>query len=255
MNIQKYLDRIKYNSEVKISKEVLFGLQRNHILNIPFENLDIHYGIKIELDIDKIFHKIIFKKRGGFCYELNSIFHELLKAIGFNANLISGRVIKENNDYGQDFDHMAIIVELESKVFLVDVGFGKFFQEPIEIVLERIQQDAYGAFIIDRFDDSYFRVSKLENCEKIPEYIFNLNKRKLSEFEKMCNFHQTNSESHFTKSKVISIAKINGRITLTNNNLKITENDEIIIIVFDEPKFDYYLNKYFDVQIEKTTNS
>mgnify|MGYP003396642754 FL=1 len=65
----------------------------------------------------------------------------------------------------------------------------------------------------------------------------------------MCNFHQTSIESHFTKSKVISIAKINGRITLTNNNLKITENDEIKVIDFDEPKFDHYLNKYFDIQI------
>jgi N-hydroxyarylamine O-acetyltransferase len=108
----------------------------------------------------------------------------------FNASLISGRLYKENNDYGQDFDHMAIIVELESKVFLVDVGFGRFIKEPIEIVLETIQLDAYGAFIINRFDDSYFRVSKLENFEKIPEYIFNLYKRKLPEFEKMYNFHK-----------------------------------------------------------------
>ena len=132
MNIQKYLNRIKYYSEVKTSKEVMFGLQKQHLLNIPFENLDIHYGTRIELDLKKIFQKIIIEKRGGFCYELNSLFNELLKEIGFNTFLISGRVNNENGTYGQEFDHMAIIVILENKSYLVDVGFGRFILEPLE---------------------------------------------------------------------------------------------------------------------------
>lgn len=254
MNIQKYLDRIKYYSEVELSKEVIFRLQKQHLLNIPFENLDIHFGTKIKLDLDKIFQKIIIEKRGGFCYELNSLFNELLKEIGFNTFLISGRVYNENGTYGQEFDHMAIIAMLESKIYLVDVGFGKFTLEPLEIVTDIAQIDNYGTFIIDRFDDNNYRVNKLKGELRKPEYIFNLNRRQLTEFEEMCDFHQSSQNSHFTKNKVISLADINGRITLTDNIFKITKEDKTDTIKFEKSEFENYLTKYFSVQIEKTTN-
>lgn len=254
MNIQKYLNRIKYYSEVETSKEVMFGLQKQHLLNIPFENLDIHYGTKIELDLKKIFQKIIIEKRGGFCYELNSLFNELLKEIGFNTFLISGRVYNENGTYGQEFDHMAIIVMLENKSYLVDVGFGRFILEPLEIVMDKPQIDNCGTFIIDKIVDDNYRVNKLEIEKRIPEYIFNLNKRQLTEFKEMCDFHQSSQESHFTKNKVISIAETNGRISLTNKTLKITKGDKTKTIEFEKSEFENYLNKYFNIQIEKTTN-
>lgn len=57
MDIQVYLDRIKYYSEVKVFKKVLFNLQKRHLLNIPFENLDIHYGIEIKLEIKDVLRK------------------------------------------------------------------------------------------------------------------------------------------------------------------------------------------------------
>ena len=249
MNIQKYLDRIKYFSEVETSKEVMFGLHKQHLLNIPFENLDIHYGIKIELDLEKLYQKIIIEKRGGFCYELNSLFNELLKAIGFDTFLISGSVHKKNDTYGQEFDHMAIIVMLECKLYLVDVGFGKFILEPLEILIDIPQIDNYGTFIIDRFGDDNFRVNKLEEKIKIPEYIFNLNKRRLADFKEMCDFHQSSQYSHFTKNKVISMADTNGRVTLTNETLKITTDDITNTIEFEKSEFEYFLNKYFDIQI------
>ncbi|WP_310377983.1 arylamine N-acetyltransferase [Flavobacterium sp.] len=135
MNIQKYLNRIKYYSEVELTKEVMFSLQKQNLLNIPFENLDIPYGKKIKLDLDNIFQKIIINKRGGFCYKINLLFNELLKEIGFNTFLISGRVYNENGTYRQEFDHMAIIAIiaiLESKLYLVDVGFGELILDSID---------------------------------------------------------------------------------------------------------------------------
>lgn len=251
MNIQEYFKRINFTSKVSPTKEVLFELQSNHLENIPFENLDIHYGSKIELNLDKIFDKIVTRKRGGFCYELNSIFNELLIKIGFKTFLISARVYNKNGTYGQEFDHMAIIVEIDTKLFLVDVGFGKFTFEPLELIINQSQLDKYGNFMIDKWNNKYYRVNRLEHNEIIPEYIFEFNEKQLIEFEEMCKFHQSNHESHFTKNKVISISKPNGRITLTNTNLKITEGDETKIVNFNELEFDRYLYKYFNIRIEK----
>jgi len=68
-------------------------------LHIPFENLDIHYNKHIKLNIDSIYQKIIENKRGGFCYELNSLFYELLISLEFNAKMISARVFDTKNGY------------------------------------------------------------------------------------------------------------------------------------------------------------
>lgn len=69
MNIQAYLNRINFKGDLKPDLDFLKNLQINHLQNIPFENLDILYGILIELNLDKIFKKLIINKRGGFCYE------------------------------------------------------------------------------------------------------------------------------------------------------------------------------------------
>lgn len=251
MDTNKYLERIGYCSEIKATKEVLFLLQQKHLLSIPFENLDIHYGIKIDLKLQNIFEKVVVNKRGGFCYELNSLFNELLKAIGFITFLISGRVYVENDTYGQEFDHMAIIVRLENKSYLVDVGFGKFSFEPLEILIGFFQIDEYGTFVIDKHSEDYYRVNKIENSKKTPEYIFKLKERNVTEFIEMCNYHQSSQESHFTKNKVISLTKPNGRITLTNTTYKITEHDKTKTVKFEETEFENYLKKIFDIQFKK----
>lgn len=254
MEIPKYLERIKYDSDLKTTKENLFKLQRHHLLYVPFENLDIHYGRKISLNLLEFFEKIVIKNRGGFCYELNGLFNELLKTIGFNSQLISGRVYVESNVYGQEFDHMAIIVVIENKSYLVDVGFGKFVLEPLEFIIGVPQVDDCGTFIIDKFDKDYYVISAVENHKRTPEYIFKIKERQLNEFAAMCYFHQSSNDSHFTKKKVISLARPNGRITLNNKTFKITENSKTETFEFEETEFETYLEKYFGIKIEQTSN-
>ena len=115
--------------------------------------------------------------------------------------------------------------------------------------MDKPQIDNFGTFIIDKIGDDNYRVNKLEIEKRIPKYIFNLNKRQLTEFREMCDFHQSSQESHFTKNKVISIADTNGRVTLTNETLKITTDDIKNTIEFEKSDFEYFLNKYFDIQI------
>ncbi len=82
MEIEKYLERIGYKGNTEPALGLLKVLQKKHLLNIPFENLDIHYKIPIELNLANTFEKVVIKGRGGFCYELNGIFHELLIQLG-----------------------------------------------------------------------------------------------------------------------------------------------------------------------------
>jgi len=226
MNVQAYLDRIGLAAkELSADAKSLRRLQRSHLLTVPFENLDIHWKRRIVLDLDRFYEKIVEKRRGGFCYELNGLFNELLRELGFETRLISARVSK-GGSHGREYDHAAIIVTIGDEEYLADVGFGDFAAEPLTFVLEIEQADQTGTFIIRCFDDDYFEVAKRDGDVWKSEYIFKDIARDLSEFTEMCDFQQYSPESHFTKGKLCSIMTEDGRKTLTDSNLILTSGGD-----------------------------
>ncbi len=226
MDIKQYLERIKYVGPVDNTFEVLSNLQIMHLMNVPFENLDIHNNIKI--DLTNLFNKIVTRKRGGFCYELNGLFYVLLKELGFTVKMVSARVYDGKKDYSPEFDHMALIVKIKDDHFLADVGFGEFLFYPVKIELDKEAIDPAGIFRIETFDENY-KVIKKKNAGGlfIPQYIFSENERQLEEFYARCRYHQTSRESHFMKKRICSLPVKGGRITLTGDILKITENGKV----------------------------
>ena len=80
--------------EVNADLGTLSRLQHRHLMSIPFENLDIHWGQRIVLDTEAFYDKIVTGGRGGFCYELNGLFNELLQQIGFTTRLVSAQVFR-----------------------------------------------------------------------------------------------------------------------------------------------------------------
>ena len=245
---KQYLDRIGYKGVIDSSYKTLSHLQKAHLLNIPFENLDIHYNRPIELNIDKIYNKIINNKRGGFCYELNGLFYELLKSLGFNAKIISARVFDGKSNYGAEFDHLALIVTIGKIAYLVDVGFGEFTFAPLKIELDILQHDSRGDFVIHKFDEPYLQVNQIIDGQKQAVYIFQNQERRLTEFKAMCNYHQSSPKSHFTQKKLITRPTENGRITLTNKLLKIKENDKVEEkVIPNEDAFNSELMRWFSI--------
>jgi len=249
--IEKYLERIKYSGTAEPTTELLNTLQKLHLLNIPFENLDIHYKIPIKLNLANIFEKVINKRRGGFCYELNGLFYELLRSIGFHVKMVSARVFNnQQQTFSPEFDHLAIIAKINSTDYLVDVGFGEFAFRPLRIELNKTQEDERGNFSIEKYDDEYYNVNKLVDENWITEYMFSLRERDLSEFRDMCLYHQTSPQSHFTQNKLCSLATEKGRITVTADKIKIKEGDTITeLAVNSEQEFLSALEKYFNIRL------
>jgi len=226
MNKKSYLARIGIEeTDVAADLESLKLLQRQHLLTVPFENLDIHWRRPIILDDNCFYNKVVGEKRGGFCYELNGLFYELLKEIGFQNKIISARVSKGDGDFGAEYDHLAIITQIGSDEYLVDVGFGSFTAEPLKFAVDVEQQDDNGVFLIRKYDDSYFEVIKKTGDDAWQsEYIFTPLGRDLMKFSEMCQFHQTSPESHFTRGKVCSLMTRGGRKTLTDEKFIETVN-------------------------------
>ncbi|MCC6329537.1 MAG: arylamine N-acetyltransferase [Acidobacteria bacterium] len=245
MNVRAYLERLGLEPDhLEPNEEVLRLLQRKHLLTVPFENLDIHWKRPIILDTERFYEKIVINRRGGFCYELNGLFNELLKALGFQTRLISARVFK-GTEYGPEFDHAAIIVTIGDDEYLTDVGFGDFTTEPLRFSLGAEQQDTSGFFIIRRFDDEYFDVTKRDGDDWKSEYIFQDIPRELSEFTEMCDFQQYSPDSHFTKGKLCSILTESGRKTVTDMKFTTTSHGTRETIDITSEDFDRVLEGAF----------
>jgi N-hydroxyarylamine O-acetyltransferase len=249
MNTNQYLARIGYNGIPAPNCETLFELQKNYLLHVPFENLYIHAGIPIKLADS--FRKVVTENRGGFCYELNGLFFLLLKDIGFNVKMISARVHSKNNEFTPEFDHMALVVEIDRKKYLVDVGFGEFALFPLSISNDLEINDPRSTFRVTAHDEDYLLVSKKNAGEEFnPEYIFSEKKRTLAEFEERCRYHQTSPESHFTQKLICSLPTKVGRITLTGSLLKITSGKNIVEKKLkDEKEVNEVLMTYFKLRM------
>lgn len=119
-----YLKRIGYTEDIQKDKETLNGLIRAHLEQVPFENLDVcEFGEIPSLDEGKLFEKIVEKNRGGYCFELNTLFLALLRALGFTVYPVAVRVLW-NRDILPPVSHMALVVRLSDGKYLCDVGYG-----------------------------------------------------------------------------------------------------------------------------------
>ena len=245
----RYLERINYSGSVNDSIDVLTRLQQLHLLNVPFENLDIHRGKKIELKNN--YDKIVIRRRGGFCYELNGVFYDLLAFCDFEAKIVSARVHNTKlQEFGPEFDHMAIIATIRNEKYLVDVGFGEFAYSPLKIEFDLLQPDRSGNFMIRQYEKTHLSVGKIEAGLFTPEYIFTLTSRQLDDFVPMCNYHQTSSLSHFTQKRLCTIVTEKGRTTISENTLKKTENGQVTETdLIDEDGFNRALWDYFKIKL------
>ena len=183
-------------------------------MSVPFENLSIHAGESIVLDEDALFTKIVEQRRGGFCYECNGLFAGLLRALGFDVVMLGAGVAHATGGFGPIFDHMALMVTLDER-WLVDVGFGDSFIEPLRLDSRADQVQGTRSFRLVDEDDHIVVMLRNESEEWQPQYRFKLQPYTFPDYEEMCRFHQTSPESHFTKNLVCSRATADGRITLS----------------------------------------
>jgi N-hydroxyarylamine O-acetyltransferase len=248
MDRDAYLHRIGYQGSLEPTYETLRNLQRAHLLSVPFENLDIHLMREIRLDEAAFFEKIVKHHRGGFCYELNGLFAELLRQVGFQVTLLSARVT-EDGEIGQEYDHLVLLVQLEQP-HLADVGFGDSFLEPLQLN-NQDQHDPNGIYHLTCLDDHWVLWEMhLDDRYWAPKYVFTLRPRRLSEFAGMCHYHQTSPDSSFTRQQVCSLALPDGRITLTDTRLIRTKLGQTITTpVASEDEFAAALWEYFRIRL------
>lgn len=222
MNIQQYLARLEVASEGSPSLDHLSFLHERHMLRVPFENLDIHRGVEIVLDEDRILKKIVEETRGGFCYELNTAFAWLLRCVGYKVSLLAAEVVRKEGGFGIPFDHMTLGVEIpgQGEPYLADVGFGDSFRFPFPLVAGQMVEQLGEWFRLVR-DGSWWLLERRSVGEGDFHslYRFTGPERKLSDFAPGCRYHQRSPRSSFTRGTICTRALADGRITLHPDRL------------------------------------
>lgn len=250
MDVYKYLKRIDFTGVTSPDVETLARLHEHHVYHVPFENLDVRYKRPFNLDRNLVFDKVVTRRRGGFCYELNSLFNELLKDIGFNSRMIAGRVFNEHGLPGPEYDHMSVYIKTD-KEYLADVGFGELMIRPIEIK-EGVQTDGRAYFKIERQQDDYLLSMSYDGNLFENKYSFSLKETALEDFVQGCMEKQVSPDSYFVKNTICTKATTSGRITIFNDKL-IERNDKVRTetIIVDDDQLRQELFDKFEIRIEK----
>ncbi|XZF15638.1 arylamine N-acetyltransferase family protein [Chitinophagaceae bacterium MMS25-I14] len=254
MDFNRYLERIGIERTVALNTDLqtLFRLQRAHLFYVPFEDIDIHTGIPIELNAEMFYDKVVNRNRGGYCYELNGLFAMLLQHLGFEVYYLSGRV-GNGQKIGAEFDHLALLVNTEGTLWLVDVGFGDFSLQPLQIN-DEVQYDGHKHYRIGKTQidgNTYLTGEKWNPAKKqfVGDYAFTLTPRTMNDFEAMNHYQQTDPKSHFVQNFICSLPVDGGRISMINKRLIIKQHDHRReIIVKDAAHRARLLQKYFNIR-------
>ena len=256
--IDDYLRRLGAGHPARPTAGVLSELHLRHLQAVPFENLSVHLGEEIVLEEERLVEKIVERRRGGFCYELNGAFGVLLAALGFEVTLLAARVYGEEGRLGIPYDHMALLVGTEDEgEWLADVGFGAHSHHPLRWGHHGEQQDPGGVFrIVGAGPDAALAGATDVDVVRdgAREYRLEVRPRALGDFVTGAWWHSSSPGSHFVRSLVCSrVTEDGGRITLSGRRLKTTDaqgRSEEREVGTDEEVLEVYRER-FGIELER----
>ena len=220
VDVQRYLERIGLTEPPSLDLAGLERLQRAHLSNVPFENLDVFHRRGVRTDEAWSIPKIVERERGGWCFELNGAFAGLLSALGFSVNRLAATVL-----YGGRSPmptHLTVAVSLD-RPYLVDVGFGDSFIKPLPLDSPGPHDggtEPYG-FVFE--GDITTLISWDEEGQEVGHYRFDRIPRTLTDFEEAALWLQTEPGLQWTVSPFATRLLDGGpdRVTLLKDRLKL----------------------------------
>lgn len=124
-DLDAYFERVGYHGSCAPTLDTLHALIAAHTQSIPFENLDVLRGVPIQIGPEAVWRKLVVDRRGGYCFEQNGLFLQILETLGYRVTPIGARVrLQRPRDYIPARTHMFLRVEVDGATWLADVGVG-----------------------------------------------------------------------------------------------------------------------------------
>jgi N-hydroxyarylamine O-acetyltransferase len=244
--LSRYFARIGYSGDTRASLTTLRALHRAHLLAIPYENLDIHLGVPLTLDPDRMFAKLVDDHRGGWCYEMNGVFGRVLASLGFDVRRVAGAVGRAEHGWRAQGNHLVLIVVVD-RPWIVDVGFGDGFLSPLPLEPGTYAQ-AFLHYRVSR-DGPRWRVDNHAHGGA-DGFDFTLTPRTLEDFATQCRELQTSPESSFVKTTVVERFTRDGLVMLRGATLReVTAAGATSRVIRDADEFTAVLRDRFGLDL------
>ncbi len=157
MDIDAYLGRIGLTDRPPPTLEGLKALHRAHLAAIPYENFDVQLGRPVTIAVPAIYDKIVGRRRGGWCYEMNGLFGWALGELGFKVTRATGAVMRAAAGDAVIGNHLVLRVDLPEGVHLADVGFGDGPNEPFAVREGTFDSNGFP-YAVERTGDGWWRL-------------------------------------------------------------------------------------------------
>lgn len=229
------------------TKYYLDRLVMAHLCKIPFENLaSTLWNESVSIEPQKIMEKLLYKNRGGYCFELNGLFHLLLRTLGFDAWMCPCRQLRHHEPFPVPATHCAIIVNLDGKQLFCDVGYGGPIPHgSIEWETERIQTVDSQSFYFKEQPSGWFSLIK-KGKEDLPLLEAARLNCHLSDFYGP-NLLRSTGDSAYSELHVSRLTS-NGYVDLTGNRFVIKQGTLHQERIIKEKELDSVLCKYFGIE-------
>lgn len=226
MELAAYLRRIRFDGRVRPDLATLKAIHRAHQYAVPFENLDVQLRRPVVLEPEASYDKIVCRRRGGWCYEMNGVMGWALRQIGFEVMRVSGGVMRVQAGDAQLGNHLCLLVLLDQP-YLVDVGFGGSMAEPFPVKASERDDPPYRLGLSEA-GDGYWRFAETVYGEDAAfSFDFRLAPADEALLAQKCQFLQTDPASPFIQNLVVqrrtadTHLSLRGRVLLTTQAMHV----------------------------------
>ncbi len=243
LDLDAYLRRIGHQGAREPTLATLEALHLAHATHIPFENLDILLGRPIRIDLESLQAKLVAGGRGGYCFEQNTLFAAVLRALGFEVTLLAARV-RFGATRILPRTHMVLKVRSAGADWLADVGFGAAgLLLPVRFGDgEEVRQFAWAYRLVEETGQWVLR--SLRDGAWTELYAFTLEPQLSVDFEVANHYVSTHPQSRFVQTLTAQRVAPEERRTLVNRDLSIdraggtewrtlSDDDELLALLAD----------------------
>lgn len=242
--IAMYLDRLGFHGQLQPDLQSLNRLLFAQLTQVPFDSMDVWgAGLCPSLDVEMLFRKIVANKRGGYCFELNTLFRVLLNSLGFEAYQAVACLL--NEDYTpQPPAHNVIVCIVDGRKYLVDVGYGG----PVPYEALELKPGQYGKFIL-RQDGALYILERKEGERRRPFIQFRDIPAARTDLVPLNFYISQNPESHFRHILHLNQRKSDGSLyVLDGREFKIkTQDGETVQQLETVEQLKEVLRRYYNI--------
>lgn len=250
--VQAYLDRIGYDGPLDGSAESLAALQERHLHAVPYENLDILRRTPLSLEIQDLIDKIVVRRRGGYCFELNALFGWLLRELGYQVTDLMARFWRDEPNPPPKRRHHVLQVRAQDAIYLCDVGVGGIVpRRPIQMVEGLEHRQGEECYRLER--DPYYgwMLCELKRGQWSRIYSFTEEPQLPKDFIMATYWCENSPDSIFTQGAMVAIRTQDGRSTIAGDEFRIFTSEGLRTFI-PQTKEEYRkaLNTYFGIIME-----